>query len=33
MDIKCSSCNNDADIFHDEGEFCVYCWNKIKETS
>jgi hypothetical protein len=32
MDIKCSSCDNEAEIFHDEGDFCVYCWNEIKET-
>ena len=24
MTIKCSSCNNEAEIFHDEGDFCVY---------
>jgi hypothetical protein len=33
MDIKYSSCNNEAEIFHDEGDFCVQCWNEIKETS
>ena len=33
MDIKCSSCDNEAQIFHDEGDFCVYCWNEIKDTS
>jgi hypothetical protein len=33
MDIKCSLCDNDAEIFHDEGDFCVHCWNEIKETS
>ena len=26
------SCDNEAEIFHDEGDFCVYCWNEIKET-
>jgi hypothetical protein len=30
MDIKYSSCNNEAEIFHDEGDFCVQCWNEIK---
>ena len=24
IDIKCTSCDNDAEIFHDEGDFCVY---------
>jgi ribosomal protein S27E len=33
MNIKCNSCDNEAEIFHDEGEFCVQCWNEIKETS
>jgi hypothetical protein len=32
MDIRCSSCGKDAEIFHDEGDFCVQCWNEIKET-
>ena len=32
MTIKCSSCNNEAEIFHDDGDFCVHCWNEIKET-
>jgi hypothetical protein len=32
MDIKCSPSDNEAEIFHDEGDFCVYCWNEIKET-
>ena len=32
MIIKCSSCNNEAEIFHDDGDFCVHCWNEIKET-
>jgi hypothetical protein len=32
MNIKCRSCDNEAEIFHDEGDFCVYCWNEIKET-
>jgi ribosomal protein S27E len=30
MNIKCNSCDNEAEIFHDEGDFCVQCWNEIK---
>jgi hypothetical protein len=31
MDIKCNSCDNDVEIFNGEGNFCVQCWNEIKE--
>ena len=33
MDIKCSSCDNEAEIFHGRRFLCLQCWNKIKEAS
>jgi hypothetical protein len=31
MDIKCSSCKNDAEIFHDEGDFVYSAGMKLKK--
>ena len=28
MNIKCSSCDNDAEIFQVSGDYCIHCWQE-----